>query len=88
MYSAAVKGVVAFADAEKSGALLEGFGTQPLHLQQLVAVVEGSVAVAVVYNRPEPQATLIGDVNDDGAVDIKDVTILKQYLAKWKVTLR
>ena len=30
---------------------------------------------------------LPGDVNNDGAVDIKDVTILKQYLAKWNVTI-
>ena len=28
-----------------------------------------------------------GDVNADGEVDIKDVTLLKQYLAKWNVKL-
>ena len=28
-----------------------------------------------------------GDVNGDGAIDIKDVTVLKQYLAKWNVTI-
>lgn len=28
-----------------------------------------------------------GDVNDDDVVDIKDVTILKQYLAKWNVMI-
>ncbi|MCR5816036.1 MAG: dockerin type I repeat-containing protein, partial [Ruminococcus sp.] len=28
-----------------------------------------------------------GDVNGDGVIDIKDVAILKQYLAKWKVTI-
>ena len=25
----------------------------------------------------------LGDVNDDGSVDIKDVTILRRHLAKW-----
>ena len=28
-----------------------------------------------------------GDVNDDGKIDIKDVTLLKQYVANWKVTV-
>ncbi len=28
-----------------------------------------------------------GDVNGDGEVNIKDVTLLKQYLAKWKVNI-
>ena len=28
-----------------------------------------------------------GDVNGDGSVDVKDVTILKQYLAKWNVSI-
>ena len=28
-----------------------------------------------------------GDVNDDGELNIKDVTLLKQHLAKWNVTI-
>ncbi len=32
-------------------------------------------------------ARIPGDATDDGAVDIKDVTVLKQYLAKWNVMI-
>ena len=28
-----------------------------------------------------------GDISGDGVIDIKDVTLLKQHLAKWKVKL-
>ncbi|MCR5816571.1 MAG: dockerin type I repeat-containing protein [Ruminococcus sp.] len=44
-----------------------------------------------IYDGSAPAGTpfnyLPGDVNSDGVVDIKDVTLLKQYLAKWNVTI-
>ncbi|MEE0873310.1 MAG: alpha-amylase family glycosyl hydrolase [Ruminococcus sp.] len=40
-------------------------------------------AVAVVYNRPEPQATLIGDVNDDGKVNGADAGLLSRLTSGW-----
>ena len=38
----------------------------------------------IPVKKPEPKH---GDINGDGSIDIKDVTILKQYLAKWKVSI-
>ncbi len=38
--------------------------------------VDNGVVVASIY--------LLGDVNDDGSVDIKDVTVLRRYLAEWE----
>ncbi len=34
-----------------------------------------------------PPDRIPGDVNGDGEVTVKDVTLLKQYLAKWNVTI-
>ena len=36
---------------------------------------------------PSSPARLAGDVNGDGEVTVKDVTLLNQHLAKWNVTI-
>lgn len=42
----------------------------------------GSSGVAVVYNAPVPETTVIvGDANNDGNVNVKDVTAMQRYLA-------
>jgi hypothetical protein len=44
-------------------------------MENVCFVVNNGVIVAGDYQ--------LGDVNDDGSVDIKDVTILRRHLAKW-----
>ena len=51
----------------------------------------GSSPVLYTLDPDDPtafgKARIPGDANDDGEVNIKDVTLLKQHLAKWNVTI-
>ena len=40
-----------------------------------------------VEDIPKLTGRVPGDVNGDGQVTVKDVTLLKQFLAKWKVEI-
>ncbi len=48
VHGAGIQGVLAVADAQEARGLLEGLGSQPRHLQQHLALAEGSVGVAVL----------------------------------------
>ena len=50
MYGGRVEGIVAVADAQEAGALLERARTQPGDVEQLPAPAERAVLVAVVEN--------------------------------------
>ncbi len=55
-----------------------------------VSGISGRVDVDVRYGKFEeapPQQITYGDVNDDGSVDLKDVTFMRRALAGWDVTI-
>ncbi len=51
--------------------------TEPV---QTTAAVQTTVTTVTTATTAPVQATRLGDVNDDGSIDLKDVTVLRRYL--------
>ena len=73
MHGAVVQRVRAAHDAQESGGLLEGFGSQPRHLEQRLAAFEIPVRGAVghdVFRQCRPESRNVGQDVFRGGVDV------------------
>ena len=56
--------------------------------KKLISLVVAAIALAsfMAPGAAAAETTLKGDVNRDGAVNIKDATIIQQYLAEYDIS--
>ena len=97
VHGTAVEGIVAFAHAEESGALLEGFVAKAFDFLQLLARVEGSFVVAVVDDFPGKGRAYAADIAEEFAaggvelhayaVDTADHHIVEAFLQEGLVDI-